>query len=98
MCLRKLIVFLNVLYIKSILYQSDPIHFYLLAPRNLEFSSRVTTQNWAREVLKDLKSVEKCNDAFESYSVGFGMGFRIMGVKAGIHICTHVYIDMLIYI
>mmetsp|Transcript_25483 Transcript_25483/g.24368 ORF Transcript_25483/g.24368 Transcript_25483/m.24368 type:complete len:1128 (+) Transcript_25483:151-3534(+) len=53
--------------------------------RNLEFSSRLTTQNWAKEVLKDLKSVEKCNDAFESYSVGFGMGFRIMGVKAGFH-------------
>jgi trehalose 6-phosphate synthase/phosphatase len=52
--------------------------------RNLEFSTRLTTVNWAKEVLRDLKSVEKA-DITDSYAVGFGMGFRVMGVKAGFH-------------
>jgi len=52
--------------------------------RNLEFSTRLTTLNWAKEVLHDLKSVEKA-DITDAYSVGFGMGFRVMGVKAGFH-------------
>jgi hypothetical protein len=37
----------------------------------------------AKEVLRDLKSVHKSTDAAESYAMGFGLGFRVMGVKAG---------------
>ena len=37
----------------------------------------------AKEVLRDLKSVEKSSDVSESYAMGFGLGFRVMGVKAG---------------
>ena len=37
----------------------------------------------AKEVLRDLKSVVKSTDAAESYAMGFGLGFRVMGVKAG---------------
>lgn len=37
----------------------------------------------AKEVLRDLKSVVKSTDAAETYAMGFGLGFRVMGVKAG---------------
>ena len=33
--------------------------------------------------MRDLKSVHKSTDAAESYAMGFGLGFRVMGVKAG---------------
>lgn len=33
--------------------------------------------------MRDLKSVVKSTDAAESYAMGFGLGFRVMGVKAG---------------
>eukprot|EP01041_Mallomonas_annulata_P009119 gene9119-18891_t len=48
--------------------------------RNLEFSLRLTTVNWAIEVLKDLKQVHKSS---EVSSFGLGAGFRVMGVRAG---------------
>lgn len=51
--------------------------------RNLEFSSRLTTINWAKEVLRDLKCVEKSSAPTDRLAVGFGMAFRVMGVKAG---------------
>lgn len=51
--------------------------------RNLEFSTRLTTTNWAMHVLHDLKAVEKNVDPSENFSVGFGMGYRVVGVKAG---------------
>ena len=50
--------------------------------RNAEFSSRLTTLNWAKHVLHDIKSVEKEIDQSQNFAVGFGMGFRVMGVKA----------------
>ena len=51
--------------------------------RNLEFSERLTTVKWATQVLYDLKCVEKSTDHSAYSGVGFGMGFRVMGVKAG---------------
>jgi len=51
--------------------------------RNLEFSTRLTTENWTLQVLQDLKSVEKSEDVSSYSAVGFGMGFRVMGVKSG---------------
>ena len=44
----------------------------------------------AKEVLRDLKSVVKSTDAAESYAMGFGLGFRVMGVKAGMSVCCFV--------
>jgi trehalose 6-phosphate synthase/phosphatase len=51
--------------------------------RNLEFSTRLTTANWTLQVLQDLKSVEKSEDMSSYSAMGFGMGFRVMGVKSG---------------
>eukprot|EP00981_Chlorochromonas_danica_P005361 scaffold1084_cov250-Ochromonas_danica.AAC.12 len=51
--------------------------------RNLEFSTRLTTANWAKHVLRDLKSVEVSSDPNSSYGVGFGMQFKIMNLKSG---------------
>lgn len=51
--------------------------------RNLEFSTRLTTISWATEVLKDLKGVEKTEDPTATVSMGLGVGFRVMGVRAG---------------
>jgi trehalose 6-phosphate synthase/phosphatase len=54
--------------------------------RNLEFSTKLTTNNWAIQVLQDIISVEKNTSVGqENFAVGFGMGFRVMGVKAGFH-------------
>ena len=39
-----------------------------------------------------MKSVEKSSDVSESYAMGFGLGFRVMGVKAG---TTKVYTTIL---
>ena len=50
--------------------------------RNLEFSTRLTTVNWAKEVLFDLKSVEKA-EMGDSVKIGLGMGFRVTALKAG---------------
>jgi len=50
--------------------------------RNLEFSTRLTTTNWAMHVLHDLKAVEKFEES-ETLSVGFGIGYKVMGFKAG---------------
>ena len=50
--------------------------------RNLEFSTRLTTTNWALHVLHDLKAVEKFDEA-ETLHVGFGIGYKVMGFKAG---------------
>lgn len=41
-------------------------------------------------MLRDLKSVVKSTDAAESYAMGFGLGFRVMGVKAGMYICCFI--------
>ncbi len=51
--------------------------------RNLEFSTRLTTTNWTLQVLQDLKSVEKSDDVNSYSAMGFGMGFRVMGMKSG---------------
>ena len=51
--------------------------------RNLEFSTRLTTVNWATQMLCDLKCVEKSADHSAYSGMGFGMGFRVMGIKAG---------------
>jgi trehalose 6-phosphate synthase/phosphatase len=51
--------------------------------RNLEFSTRLTTEKWAQHVLLDLKSVERSDEPMENFSLGFGMGYRVMGVKTG---------------
>lgn len=51
--------------------------------RNLEFSTRLTTVNWATQVLYDLKCVDKSSDKSAYSGVGFGMGFRVMGIKQG---------------
>jgi trehalose-phosphatase len=51
--------------------------------RNLEYSKRLTTNNWATQVLSDLKSVEKSDDPDSSFAVGFGMHYKIMDLKAG---------------
>ena len=50
---------------------------------NLEFSTRLTTTNWTLQVLQDLKSVEKSDDVNSYSAMGFGMGFRVMGLKSG---------------
>jgi hypothetical protein len=51
--------------------------------RNLEFSTRLTSSNWAIHVLDELKAVEKSTDINASYAVGFGMQYKIMDLKAG---------------
>ena len=51
--------------------------------RNLEFSTRLTTTNWTLQVLQDLKAVEKSDDVNSYSAMGFGMGFRVMGLKTG---------------
>lgn len=51
--------------------------------RNLEFSTRLTTESWAKQVLQDLKSIEKSDDPNDMQTFGFGTGFRVMGVRAG---------------
>ncbi len=51
--------------------------------RNLEFSTRLTTANWAKHVLYDLKSVEGSVDPNSSYAVGFGLQYKVMNLKAG---------------
>ena len=51
--------------------------------RNLEFSTRLTTSNWAKHVLHDLKAVEKSSDPNASYALGFGMKYKVMNLKAG---------------
>eukprot|EP00600_Ochromonadales_sp_CCMP1393_P004943 CAMPEP_0174970528 /NCGR_PEP_ID=MMETSP0004_2-20121128/9438_1 /TAXON_ID=420556 /ORGANISM="Ochromonas sp., Strain CCMP1393" /LENGTH=1105 /DNA_ID=CAMNT_0016220279 /DNA_START=122 /DNA_END=3439 /DNA_ORIENTATION=- len=51
--------------------------------RNLEYSTRLTTSNWATQVLNDLKSVEKSSDPDSNFAVGFGMQYKIMDLKAG---------------
>jgi trehalose 6-phosphate synthase/phosphatase len=54
--------------------------------RNLEFSNRLTTENWTKQVIQDIKSVKINNeDEHEQYTVGLGMGFRVMAVKSGFH-------------
>ena len=53
--------------------------------RNLEFSKRLTTTNWATQVLNDLKAVEKSDDPDSSFAVGFGYNYKIMDLKAGFH-------------
>ena len=51
--------------------------------RNAEFSSKLTTLNWGKHVLHDIKSIEKTTEnERNNFAVGFGMGFRVMGVKA----------------
>jgi trehalose 6-phosphate synthase/phosphatase len=51
--------------------------------KNLEFSTRLTTANWARHVLSDLKSVESSADPGASYGVGFGLQYKVMNLRAG---------------
>lgn len=53
--------------------------------RNLEYSRRLTTGNWAREVLRDLKEVEKSTDPNTSFAVGFGMQYKVMDLKTAFH-------------
>jgi trehalose 6-phosphate synthase/phosphatase len=54
--------------------------------RNLEFSTRLTTANWAKHVLYDLKSVEGSVDPNASYAVGFGLQYKVMNLKAGFQV------------
>jgi hypothetical protein len=51
--------------------------------RNLEFSERLTTTNWATQVLNDLKAVERGGEADANYAVGFGMNYKVMRLRAG---------------
>ena len=51
--------------------------------RNLEFSMRLTIVSWAANVLQDLKAVEKSTDHSSYSAVGFGISYRVMGVKSG---------------
>lgn len=51
--------------------------------RNLEFSTRLTTANWAKHILYDLKSVERSDDPSANYAVGFGLQYKVMNLKAG---------------
>lgn len=51
--------------------------------RNLEFSQRLTTTAWATEVIKDIQAVEKSSDHAAYAAVGFGKGFRVMGIRSG---------------
>ena len=51
--------------------------------RNLEYSKRLTTANWATQVLNDLKCVEKSVDPDSSVAVGFGMHYKIVDLKDG---------------
>lgn len=51
--------------------------------RNLEFSTRLTTANWAVLVLNDLKNVQKQVDSNATLAVGFGMQYKVMDLKAG---------------
>lgn len=51
--------------------------------RNLEYSSNMTTQNWAIQVLNDLKAIAKDQDQASTMAMGFGMGFKVMGLSSG---------------
>ena len=51
--------------------------------RNLEFARRVTTLTWASEVLHDLDHVSKSTDLKNYSAIGFGVGYRVMGVRSG---------------
>jgi trehalose 6-phosphate synthase/phosphatase len=51
--------------------------------KNLEYSARLTTTNWAKHVLSDLKAAEGNSDG--SYAVGFGLQYKVMNLKAGFH-------------
>jgi trehalose 6-phosphate synthase/phosphatase len=51
--------------------------------RNMEFSTRLTTTSWAVHVLHDLKAVEKAGDESATLTVGFGIGYKVMGFRAG---------------
>jgi trehalose 6-phosphate synthase/phosphatase len=53
--------------------------------RNLEFSTRLTTSNWAKNVLFDLKHVERNDDPNSNYAVGFGLQYKVMNLKSGFH-------------
>jgi trehalose 6-phosphate synthase/phosphatase len=51
--------------------------------RNLDFSTRMTTQNWAVQVLSDLKAVQKDESAGRTLKLGFALGFKVMGTSTG---------------
>ena len=51
--------------------------------RNLEYSRRLTTSTWAKELLHDLKAVPKNSDPSTSFAVGFGLHYKVMDLKAG---------------
>lgn len=52
--------------------------------------------NRAKEVLRDLKSVVKSNEKSDCVAMGFGLGFRVMGVKAGESRCCSPC-DLVVY-
>jgi trehalose 6-phosphate synthase/phosphatase len=53
--------------------------------RNLEFSTRLTTERWAQHVLVDLKAVDKSYNPHDNLAIGFGLQYRVMGVRADFH-------------
>lgn len=53
--------------------------------RNLEFSTRLTTEKWAQHVLLDLKAVDKSYNPHDNFAIGFGLNYRVMGVRADFH-------------
>jgi trehalose 6-phosphate synthase/phosphatase len=53
--------------------------------KNLEYCDKVSTVQWAATVLQDLKQVAKSKDTSAYSTLGFGMKFRLMDVKAGFH-------------
>ena len=54
--------------------------------RNMEFSTRLTTTKWAIHVLNDLKTIEKIENPSECMTVGFGMGHKVMNIRAGFQV------------
>jgi trehalose 6-phosphate synthase/phosphatase len=63
--------------------EMDQLQRFDRSRRNVEFSTRLTTDAWATMVLNDLKNVEKQADSNATLAVGFGMQYKVMDLKAG---------------
>lgn len=51
--------------------------------RNLSISHATTTVSWAATVLTNLAAVQRSDNLSDYRTFGFGMGLKVMGIKAG---------------
>ena len=65
--------------------EMDTSELVIRHKRNVHVSSSMTTQTWAVQVLNDLKGVETKTDSIQggTLALGFGMGFKVMGMSSG---------------